>query len=63
MENIIKLPDEDLAILKPFCDHCDARAQGYAEGLEAAKRALIAHFLDKKKTSTERNPDDSSASA
>lgn len=50
MENIaIQLSPQEVAVFKPFCDHCDARIEGYKQGIEDAKKALLQHILSTRK--------------
>lgn len=49
----IKLTPEEAAQFKPLCDVLDARAQGYAEGIEAAKRVILQQILANRKEAHE----------
>lgn len=50
---IFTLSAEEENLLKSFDAHADARVQGYADGMQAAKRMFIEFFIIKRKAAND----------
>lgn len=48
-EQSIQLTAEEQVIIIPFFSACDGRVRGYAEAMEAAKRALLEQVIAARK--------------